>query len=306
MKILLIGGTGILGKSFCRLGVQYPHARITALLRTPENGALLRNLGIEIVQGDILQPESLQKAIQGQDVVLNFASAIPRKLKPSNRDWELNDRIRIEGTSNVLNQFGNNDVFYCQAGVVFLYGDHQGAWVDEDSSIFPGIYTHSSHQMEQMFLTAKHAMRGVSFRFSLFYHPEAWHTQTMLKELSKRRFPIIGDGNYYWNMIHAEDAAAAVWKILNEREKIKNREILIVSDDQPVTCGDFLNHLCNLLKTAEPTRIPKKIAKFALGSDIVETLTASFRCKTEKIKNLGWKPAFPSFKEGFNNLLPAI
>ncbi len=306
MKILLIGGTGVLGNSFCRLAAQNPHAKITALVRTPEKAALLHNYGVSTVQGNILDRESVRQAIQGQDVVLNFASAIPRKLKPSNRDWELNDRIRIEGTLNVLNQLNDNEVFYCQAGVVFLYGDHQGAWVDESSSVFPGRFTQSSHEMEEMFLTAQQEMRGVSFRFSLFYHPEAWHTQTMLKELSKRRFPIIGDGNYFWNMIHAEDAAAAVWKVVNEKEKINKREILIVSDDHPVTCVDFLRHLCTLLKTSEPTRIPKKIAKFALGSDIVETLTASFRCKTEKIKSLGWKPTFPSFEEGFSELLPAL
>ena len=306
MKILLIGGTGVLGNSFCRLASQNPHAKITALVRNPEKGTSLEMYGVETLQGNILDSESLKAAIQGQDVVLNFASAIPRKLKPSNRDWELNDRIRVEGTSNVLNQLSDREVFYCQAGVVFLYGDHQGAWVDEDSNVFPGQFTQSSHKMEEMFLTAQNGISGVSFRFSLFYHPEAWHTQTMLKELSQGRFPIIGDGNYYWNMIHAQDAAAAVWKVLNEKESIRNREIFIVSDDHPVTCVDFLRHLCDLLKTTEPIRIPKRIAKFALGSDIVETITASFRCKTEKIKNLGWSPVFPSFKDGFSALLSVL
>jgi nucleoside-diphosphate-sugar epimerase len=306
MKILLIGGTGVLGTSFCKLAHQYTHAQITALVRSPEKGALLQKYGIETVIGDILDPDSMRKPIHDCDVVLNFASAIPRKLKPSNHDWELNDKIRIEGTSNVLAQLNRHDVFYCQAGVVFLYGDHQGAWVDENSSILPGRYTRSSHQMEEMFLTAPNQMRGVSFRFSLFYHPQAWHTQMMLNELSKRRFPIIGDGNYYWNMIHVDDAAAAVWTVINEQHKIHKREILIVSDDQPVTCGELLRHLCELLKTAEPTRIPKMIAKFALGSDIVETLTASFRCRTSRIKSLGWKPIFPSFKEGFSELLPVL
>jgi nucleoside-diphosphate-sugar epimerase len=306
MKILLIGGTGVLGNSFCRLARQNPHAKITALIRNPEKRKALEEYGVKTLHGDILDRESVKKAIQGQDVVLNFASAIPRKLKPSNRDWELNDRIRIEGTSNVLNQLKDKEVFYCQAGVVFLYGDHQGAWVDEDSSVFPGQYTRSSHQMEQMFLTAEDGIRGASFRFSLFYHPTAWHTQKMLNELSQRRLPIVGDGNYYWNMIHAEDAAAAVWKVLNEKDSIREREIFIVSDDHPVTCVEFLRHLCGLLKTTEPVLIPKRIAKFALGSDIVETLTASFRCKTEKIKSLGWNPVFPSFKDGFSRLLPVI
>src|SRR5262245_31347298 len=301
MKILLIGATGVLGRSFCKLAPQKDDVEITAMVRTPEKAEVLESYGIQIVQGSILNPDSIRNALVGKDVVLNFASAIPRKLKPSHHDWDMNDRIRTQGTLNLLEQV--NDLFYCQAGVVFLYGDHHGEWIQEDSPILPGRFARTSYEMEQMFLKAKNSITGVSFRFSLMYHTTAWHTQAMLKELSKRRFPIIGDGSYYWNMIHAEDAAEAVWTILAKKNQIHDRQIVVVSDDAPVTCTEFLTYLCHLLGVEEPTRIPNKIAKLALGNEIVETLTASFRCKTDKMKSFGWKPSFPSFREGFQSLL---
>ncbi len=306
MKILLIGATGVLGTSFCKLAQHKRDVEITALVRTPQKGAVLEQYGVQAVPGSILNPDSIRNALLGKDVVLNFASAVPRKLRPSHRDWEMNDYIRTRGTSNVLEQVNSNEVFYCQAGVVFLYGDHNGAWIHEDSPVFPGRITRTSHEMEQMFLTTENDLTGVSFRFSLFYHPTAWHTQAMLKELSKRRFPIIGDGSYYWNMIHVEDAAKAVWTILDRRDQIHGREIVLVSDDVPVTCREFLLYLCNLLNVTEPIRIPKRIAKLALGSEIIETLTASFRCKTDKMKGFGWKPSYPSFREGFHSVLQTL
>jgi nucleoside-diphosphate-sugar epimerase len=301
MKILLIGATGVLGRSFCKLAPQKEDLEITAMVRTPEKAEVLEPYGVQVIQGSILNPDSISHALVGKDVVLNFASAIPRKLKPAHHDWDMNDRIRTQGTLNLLEQA--NDVFYCQAGVVFLYGDHHGEWIQEDSPVFPGRFARTSYEMEQMFLNAKNNISGVSFRFSLIYHATAWHTQAMLKELSKRRFPIVGDGRYYWNMIHAEDAAEAVWTILANKNQIHDREIVVVSDDVPVTCSEFLSYLCHLLGVDEPTRIPNKIAKLALGNEIVETLTASFRCKTDKMKSFGWKPAFPSFREGFQSLL---
>jgi nucleoside-diphosphate-sugar epimerase len=300
MKILLIGATGVLGRSFCKLAPQKDDIEITALVRTPESAEMLEPYGIEIIPGSILNPDSIRKALEGKDVVLNFASAIPRKLKPSHHDWEMNDRIRTQGTLNLLEEL--KGVFYCQAGVVFLYGDHRGEWIQEDSAVFPGRFARTSYEMEQMFLNTSN-INGVSFRFSLMYHATAWHTQAMLKELSKRRFPIVGDGSYYWNMIHAEDAADAVWTILANKDQIQEREIVVVSDDVPVTCSEFLSYLSHLLGVEEPTRIPNKIAKLALGNEIVETLTASFRCKTDKMKSFGWRPAFPSFREGFQSLL---
>jgi nucleoside-diphosphate-sugar epimerase len=300
MKILLIGATGVLGRSFCKLAPQKDDIEITALVRTPESAEMLEPYGIEIIPGSILNPDSIRKALEGKDVVLNFASAIPRKLKPSHHDWEMNDRIRTQGTLNLLEEL--KGVFYCQAGVVFLYGDHRGEWIQEDSAVFPGRFARTSYEMEQMFLNTSN-INGVSFRFSLMYHATAWHTQAMLKELSKRRFPIVGDGSYYWNMIHAEDAADAVWTILANKDQIQEREIVVVSDDVPVTCSEFLSYLSHLLGVEEPTRIPNKIAKLALGNEIVETLTASFRCKTDKMKSFGWRPVFPSFREGFQSLL---
>ena len=86
MKILLIGATGVLGRSFCKLAPERDDVEITAMVRTPETAEVLELNGVQIIPGSILDPDSIRKALVGKDVVLNFASAIPRKLKPSHRD----------------------------------------------------------------------------------------------------------------------------------------------------------------------------------------------------------------------------
>lgn len=302
MKILLIGGTGVLGRSFCRLAVQKGY-RITALARTAEKAEALRRYGAETVPGSILDAEAVRAALPGHDVVLNFASAVPRKLKPSSDDWNLNDLVRTQGAANVLDALPDGDIFYCQAGLTFVYGDHQGEWVDESSAIHVNRFTHSARITEEKFVDCAHpGLRGVSFRFSLFYHEDAWHTQAMVYEMRKRRFPVLGEGDYYWNLVHVDDAASAVMVAIENRQAIRGREIMNVADERPVLCAEFLDHLARLLGVHAPTRIPIFIARLALGSDTVNSITASFRCRCDRIQELGWKPSFATFYEG----LPAV
>lgn len=306
MRVLLIGGTGILGRSFCR---QF-HGRqrdVTAVVRNADKGRFLEQLGVHVIPGSILDPASLIKSISDHDVVVNFASAIPRKNKSSARDWETNDLLRIEGTANLLEAIGNKSVFYCQAGIAFLYGDHKGSWVDEAAPIYPNSITRSAGEMERQFIESSHdGLRGVTFRFSAFYHPEAWHTQYMIHELRKRRVPIIGDGNFFWNLIHVDDAAAAVVAVLEKNDQIPGREVINVSDGEPVQSKDMLHHVANLLEVHEPIRIPQLVARIALGTESFEILTASYRCKTEKIKSFGWEPQFPSYREGFQSIVQQV
>ena len=75
MKILLIGATGVLGRSFCKLAPQNDNVEITAMVRTPEKAEVLESYGVKIIPGSILSPDSIRNALKGKDVVLNFASA---------------------------------------------------------------------------------------------------------------------------------------------------------------------------------------------------------------------------------------
>ena len=306
MKILVIGGTGVLGRSFCKIA-QHKKYRITAMTRNPERATELQRFGVNVATGSILDADSIRVALDAHDVVLNFASAIPRKLKPSSDDWDTNDRVRTEGTAHLLNALSGANVFYCQAGLAYVYGDRRGEWVDETSAVQPNRFTASARVMEELFLNSGNpGLKGVSFRFGLFYHQDAWHTQTILHEIRKRRFPVLGDGEYFWNMIHVDDAASAICTVLEQRDSIQDRLILNATDESPVLCREFLDHLARLQEVHEPTRIPLFVARLALGSEIVDGVTASFRCRSERLHSLGWKPTFRSFREGFPAILQYI
>lgn len=80
-SVLVVGATGMLGRHIVEALLQKPDLQITLLVRNRHlNGEMNRTLeewlyrGVSLVQGDVLDQESLLRACQGKDVVLSVVS----------------------------------------------------------------------------------------------------------------------------------------------------------------------------------------------------------------------------------------
>ena len=61
-----------------------------------------------------------------------------------------------------------------------------------------------------------------------------------------------------------------------------------------------MNYIAQVLGTRRPMSIPSFLAKLILGAPTLNALTSSSRCRNQFIKGaLGWKPTFPTYREGF-------
>lgn len=77
MKALVVGGTGFLGSRVCKELAAQGH-QVAAIVRGGDDEskvAPLRDAGVELVQGDLKDPASLERACQGMDAVVSTASA---------------------------------------------------------------------------------------------------------------------------------------------------------------------------------------------------------------------------------------
>jgi uncharacterized protein YbjT (DUF2867 family) len=70
--ILIVGGTGVLGRTVIPLLVQRGEG-VRALARSPGSATKLRALGAEVADGDLTDAASLQRACVGVDAVLSAA-----------------------------------------------------------------------------------------------------------------------------------------------------------------------------------------------------------------------------------------
>jgi nucleoside-diphosphate-sugar epimerase len=87
VHVLLIGASGMLGGSILDACLEAGH-KMRVLLRAgkPELEESLKEKGVEILHGDVLQPETLPKAMEGIDVVVSTLHNDPGLFVPGHKN----------------------------------------------------------------------------------------------------------------------------------------------------------------------------------------------------------------------------
>ena len=283
MQIAVIGASGVLGRYLVPRLLERGHT-VVAVARDPSRLVFPEAAGLRRIRADILEPQMLGAAVAGCDAAVHIATRVPRPGAPA--QWDVNDRIRREGTANLIAACKAHGVpRYVQQAIAMIVPSPDGAWVNEESPIEAGDLQ-SAVDMEALVQSG-----GLDWRIlrgGLFYGTgtgaeESWRRLARAGELL-----IPGDGSDYLSFIHVADYAMAMVLAI---EAAEGRFIVNAVDDEPVTCGQFLRDVALASGGTPP----------ALGGP--ERLE-SFRASNARIKGkLNWRPFFTSYRSG---VLPAL
>ncbi|QIN84905.1 NAD(P)H-binding protein [Rubrobacter tropicus] len=102
MKVLVFGATGSVGRHIVEQGLARGH-EVTAFVRDP-SGLEVGREGLNVFEGDVLEPASVEAAVRGQEAVLCSIGAGRR------------GGVRSEGTRNIVRAMEEAGVrrFVCQ------------------------------------------------------------------------------------------------------------------------------------------------------------------------------------------------
>jgi nucleoside-diphosphate-sugar epimerase len=303
MQAFIAGATGVLGRRVVKKLLSRGH-RVAALVRSDANEALIRELGAEPRRADIFQATAVERTSGGADAILHLATAIPVSARTSRADWKLNDRLRREGTKNLLKAAALTGArLYLQQSITFLYGDRGGEWVDEASPVSGRLapVLESAADMEAMVRAAP--VPSVILRFGAFYAHDAAHTRMLFEMARKNQAVVISGGKNYTNPIHVDDAAEAVCQTI-ERADSAAGETFNICDDEPATTRAIVDLVCEELGARGPRSLPRFVAKWALGAHLIDSIVASVRVKNGKARErLDFTPRHPTFREGYRGEL---
>jgi uncharacterized protein YbjT (DUF2867 family) len=102
MKLLVVGGTGTLGRQIARRALDAGHS-VRCVVRAPRKAAFLQEWGCELTRGDLLEPESLAYALEDQEAVIDAATA---RAGDRHSAWE----IDWQGKQNLFAACGQANV----------------------------------------------------------------------------------------------------------------------------------------------------------------------------------------------------
>ncbi len=277
MKIFITGPTGILGKRVTKLLVAKGH-QVVGLTRTKQKSEQLKNMGADCAQINLFNQDELIHATHKCDSILHLATSIPQKTMPKPKDWLLNDKIRTEGTKNLIMAARKHkiDQFIGQS-VTALYGQQNGKIVNKQTPLPANQIKMLESALEMENLIREGLKQNqIIIRFGTFYSPDAFHTQDFISNAMRGKLPLIGKGNNYWNFIHADEAARAIVFAVDNFDLLKG-ETLNITDFKPIPSKEVLDQMRTKLGAKRPLKLPPWLAKMILGKDVFGFLTNSYR-----------------------------
>jgi dihydroflavonol-4-reductase len=155
MKAFVTGATGFVGSHVAR-ALAEQGADLRLLVRSSSRTDNIADLGAEVAVGDLCQPESLRKAMQGCDIVFHVAADYRIWV----RDPDQMYRANAEGTRAIIEAAqacGVRRVIYCSS-VATMGFTQSGQIVDEETPVLladmVGHYKRSKFMAEQIALEA--------------------------------------------------------------------------------------------------------------------------------------------------------
>jgi nucleoside-diphosphate-sugar epimerase len=224
-RVFLAGGTGVLGRRVLPQLLAAGHD-VTANCRQPEVAARIESSGATPVTVDLFHAAAVQEAVDGHDVVVNIATAIPTGIRAGlPRAWGTNDRLRNEAAANLAAATPKSGR-YVGESITFPYVDFGDQWIDESVARDYSRATESCRAAEASALAAD----GVVLRFAMFWAEDSAHNEELLAVARRGLFGLPGAVEAYASWIHIDDAAAAVVAAIGVKPGVYN---VVEANPQP-------------------------------------------------------------------------
>jgi nucleoside-diphosphate-sugar epimerase len=306
MRVFVAGATGAIGRQLVPRLVAAGH-EVHGMTRSESKKALLDELGAVPVVADALDPEQVAEAVavaQPEVIVHELTAISALDMRHFDRAFALTNRLRTEGTDHLLaaGQAVGVKRFVAQSYFAFYERDGGMVKTEEDpTDLSPAREMRETvaaiRHLEEAVLGAPWT-EGIVLRYGAFYGPGTSMAPggEATELVRKRKFPLAGDGGGVWSFIHIADAAEATVAAV-ERGR---RGVYNVVDDEPAPVADWLPELAHLIGAKAPMRVPRLVGRVFAGEAGLVMMTELRGASNEKAKReLGWRPAHPSWREGF-------
>ena len=267
--VLVTGATGYTGRRLVEKLVA-AEADVRAVARPSSNLEPLRELPIRWFLGDVFDEKTIRAAMEGVEYVFHVAAAF-REPKSTERDyWNVHVKsTRLLAAEAVRNPDFKRFVHVSTMGVHGHIADPPG---DETSPFRPGDGYQRTKAEAELWLAEfarKNDLPYAVIRPCAIYGPGERRLLKVYRMALGRVFPIFGNGDCWYHLVHVEDLTNAILRAAWEEGALG--EAFIVGASEPIRLEDLARKVAAVFNRA-PRIVRLPIGPFFLAADLCETL----------------------------------
>ncbi len=259
--------------------------QVNALSRKGVTATQASAAAVTAYLGDLDHPRDLPALPTAASWVFYFAPPPPQG----------NTDPRIDGFLHAISNSAlpRKIIYISTSGV---YGDYQGAWVTEDSTVNPATDRARRRLAAERLLRdweQRNDVPAVILRVGGIYGPGRLPLERL-----RQGTPVLREADCgYTNRIHADDLAMVCMAAAQHGHGIYN-----ISDGHPTTMADYFNKVAKRYELPAPPQIGLDQAKQVLSPEMMSYLMESRRLDNHKmLRELGVKLRYPTLTEGLTD-----
>lgn len=305
--MLVTGGAGFIGANFVRLICQArPDTRVTVLdkLTYAGNRTNLAGLDIDLVEGDIADPATVEPLVAAADVVVHFAAE-------SHNDNSLRDpspfiHTNLVGTFTLLEACRKHDTRLHHVSTDEVFGDLEiGADTKftEDTAYAPSSPYSATKAGSDHLVRAwvrsfglRATISNCSNNYGPYQHIEKFIPRQITNILSGHTPKLYGTGEQVRDWIHVDDHNEAVLAIL-ERGRI-GETYNIGADQEDINNKQVIELICEIMGHTRNGRALYEHVADRPGHDQRYAMDAA-----KLRRELGWTPRFTDIRAGLEDTI---
>jgi len=306
MKVLVLGADGYTGQALVRGLLKRGHT-VRGLVRNVERGMPLEEAGMDLREGDIRNPASLQRLGDGIQVIFNLVASC--RLEPSE-----SKELLLEGARNIVRLADRQELAkYIWASNVSVYGSPKKSdRLTEQSPVKPS-YT-LGHQTVDAEKLAQESVPAVAVRVAGIYGPG----RDSISALREGRIRLLNDGENWQSRIHRDDL---VQVLVAAMDRAAPSSVYLAVDDLPCQQRDFYTEIAGASGAPAPLSLEVNAARafgvfgramnvlagerqYQLSENVIGLVSGNYYCLNDLIKSeLGVTLQYPTFREGYRAIL---
>jgi nucleoside-diphosphate-sugar epimerase len=305
LRVFVAGATGVVGRTLLPLLRARGH-HVTALVRHTDR---VRHVvaADDVAVADVMDPRALQRVVEqaAPDVVVHQVSA----LREADFDSALQRtaRLRSAGVRNLVRAAvaaGAGRMVAQSMAAAYNPSGHDV--LDEEAPLWteaPGRWGEAVRAvatMEETVLTCPE-LEGVALRYGALYGSGTWYAPggRIHEQVRGSALPLIADGVGLTSFTHVDDAASAVAEVLSGGDPGTYN----VVDNEPAESSEWIPAYARMLGGPAPVSLTVEQARAQLDWLTVHQLTEQRGATNFRLREtFGWRPEWPSWREGFATL----